>query len=65
MIIQWRSNLCPDCHYRIADQDDDGNHNTGECGCKEARSLCWRKWNNNKCSKNFDNTTDNIKTIKE
>jgi hypothetical protein len=35
---------CPDCKRPLANEHDEGIHNTGECGCDEARSLCWRRW---------------------
>lgn len=40
---------CPDCGRPIANAHDEENHNTGECGCEECRSLCWRLWNRNVC----------------
>lgn len=40
---------CPSCNRRLATTIDDGMHNTGECGCEEARSICWRRWNNGTC----------------
>jgi hypothetical protein len=36
--------VCGDCGNPIAHQHDDENHNTGECGCVESRSLCWKTW---------------------
>lgn len=36
---------CPDCHREVANEHDEGIHNTGECGCEESRSLCWRVYN--------------------
>lgn len=41
---------CPDCRRPIASEHDEGIHNTGECGCETARSLCWRTWNGNVCA---------------
>ncbi len=41
--------VCQDCNRKLADTKDEAIHNTGECGCDQARSFCWRKWNNNKC----------------
>lgn len=40
---------CADCGREIADAHDEGNHNTGECGCDESLALCWRTWNGDKC----------------
>jgi hypothetical protein len=40
---------CPSCHRRLATEEDEGAHNTGECGCDVARSLCWFRWNGNRC----------------
>jgi hypothetical protein len=40
---------CSDCGRPVANEDDEAIHDTGACGCKEARSLCWRSWNGNKC----------------
>lgn len=40
---------CKDCQRPIANEHDEGIHNTGECGCEEARSLCWRHWNDDRC----------------
>jgi len=40
---------CPDCGREVANEHDEGIHNTGECGCETARSLCWRKWNKDTC----------------
>jgi len=42
--------VCPDCKRELANEDDEGVHNTGECGCETARKLCWRRWHrNNEC----------------
>ena len=41
--------ICPECGRERANQHDEEIHNTGECGCLEARSLCWYDWNRNKC----------------
>lgn len=41
--------ICSDCNRQIADTHDEGNHNTGECGCDESLALCWRMWNGDKC----------------
>jgi len=42
--------VCPDCKREIANEQDEGIHNTGECGCEVARKLCWRKWHaKNEC----------------
>jgi len=40
---------CPDCDREVATVHDEGIHNTGECGCEEARGLCWRTWNLDVC----------------
>lgn len=41
--------MCLECHRDVANAHDEGVHNTGECGCEEARQLCWKTWNENKC----------------
>ncbi len=28
----------------MAGSSDEAAHNTGECGCEQSRSLCWRRW---------------------
>jgi hypothetical protein len=43
------SDTCTECNRRLATDEDEGIHNTGECGCSEARSLCWKKWNGGFC----------------
>lgn len=40
---------CDECGRRLADEEDEGIHNTGECGCDESRSLCWKVWNGGYC----------------
>ena len=40
---------CPDCGKPVATVEDESNHDTGACGCRASRSLCWRAWNNNVC----------------
>lgn len=42
--------ICPDCKRPVANVDDEGDHNTGACGCKLARSICWRVWNGDRCT---------------
>lgn len=37
--------ICPECKREIANEHDEGIHNTGECGCETARKLCWQRWN--------------------
>lgn len=37
-------NVCEECKNPIATQADEAAHNTGECGCEESRSLCWKAW---------------------
>jgi hypothetical protein len=39
--------VCSECNRFIANEDDESDHNIGECGCKESRALCWRTWNGN------------------
>jgi len=41
--------ICRECNRRRANQRDEGDHNTGACGCSEARSLCWWDWNGERC----------------
>lgn len=41
--------ICSECSRERADEHDEGNHNTGECSCEEARSLCWWAWNGDRC----------------
>lgn len=41
--------LCSECQRPLATQHDEAWHNTGQCGCQTARSLCWFRWNGNKC----------------
>jgi len=41
--------ICPECCRLRASVDDEAAHNTGECGCDEARSLCWWAWNGERC----------------
>lgn len=36
--------MCDRCNRHLAITDDEEAHNTGECGCKGSRALCWRKW---------------------
>lgn len=43
------SKVCSECNRPVATSQDEGDHNTGECGCPTARSLCWRRWSGNKC----------------
>ena len=40
---------CPDCARPVADEHDEANHNTGECGCEASLALCWRRWNDDVC----------------
>jgi len=40
---------CSECGRPRANEHDEEIHNTGECGCEECRSLCWFRWNGNKC----------------
>lgn len=40
---------CDECGRDIANEHDEGNHNTGACGCVECRSFCWKTWNEGKC----------------
>lgn len=40
---------CSECNRVLANEYDEGLCNTGACGCKTARSLCWYRWNGNKC----------------
>lgn len=42
---------CLDCNREIANEHDEGIHNTGECSCDESRILCWRIWNEGRCEK--------------
>jgi len=35
---------CPDCGRPRATEEDEGVHNTGECGCASARTLCWKDY---------------------
>lgn len=42
---------CEECQRDMATQHDEGLCNTGACGCKVARSLCWKAWNNNVCTR--------------
>ncbi len=41
--------VCPECKREVANEHDEGIHNTGACGCETARSLCWRTWNGGHC----------------
>lgn len=41
--------VCSSCGRYLANQDDEAACNTGECGCKLARSLCWFTWNDGIC----------------
>jgi hypothetical protein len=36
--------ICPKCGRPRATEEDEGVHNTGECGCPSARALCWRAY---------------------
>jgi hypothetical protein len=40
---------CEYCGKPGASQEDEGSHNTGECGCAKSKSLCWREWWLTKC----------------
>jgi hypothetical protein len=40
---------CPECGRQLANEFDEGIHNTGACGCTLSRSLCWFRWNGHKC----------------
>jgi hypothetical protein len=42
--------MCQECNRPVANKNDEGIHNTGECGCPESRALCWKTWNNNICT---------------
>jgi len=35
---------CDHCGNLGANAEQEGHHNTGECNCKIAKSLCWREW---------------------
>ena len=50
---------CSECQRPLATEHDEAWHNTGACGCEESRSLCWYKWNGNKCLPRsfYDNRT--------
>lgn len=41
--------ICEECQRDLAGEFDEGVCNTGECGCKVARALCWKRWNGDKC----------------
>lgn len=45
--------ICNKCGRRRATEEDEGVHNTGECGCDDARSLCWRDYCG-ECGSTFD-----------
>ncbi len=40
---------CLECNRCVANEHDAGIHAEGECSCEEARSLCWKTWNDGKC----------------
>ena len=51
--------ICPKCGRPRATKEDEIAHNTGDCGCLRARSLCWQDYCG-QCNSVFD--PDNIGT---
>lgn len=47
--VTERREICPECGREVANEFDEGVHNTGECGCPKSRALCWRVWNGDRC----------------